>query len=108
MRARYSWGEKGRSLHFFLKNESRYSTTMKIMRTVQENDGIRFSALKDMVGLHWIYFIREVLMPEGYLTVKKNGLVARYYVTPKGYEFMLELENKYKEEKMKHLYGHVL
>jgi len=108
MRERYSWGEKGRSLHFFLKNEARYRMTLKIIRHIHENEPVRFTVLRDTLGMHWIYFIREVLFPEGLLSVKKVGRTAEYRVTPKGHEFILELENKYKEEKLNHLYGRVL
>lgn len=104
MKIAVKWqGERG--LDFFLRNESRYRATLDIIRKIHENEPLRFTQMRDLIGINWVLYVRQVLVPEGYVGTKGRGI---YFITQKGHELVMDLENKYKEDKMKILYGRVL
>lgn len=111
--------EEGRSLSIFLKDPRTYRAVMDVLVFMNElgEEGIRYTKIRESMGVHRIKFILQYLLPDGYLRVDKrmqrvddryDKLVQYYVITPEGQALMTELENKYKEEIMKHLYGRVI
>lgn len=111
--------EMGRSVSTFLKDQRTYRAVMDILVFMNElgDEGIQYTKLRENMGVHRIKFILKQLIPQGYLRVDRrmkriqdryDRLVQYYVITPQGQNLMEELENKYKEETMKHLYGRVI
>lgn len=115
--------KEARGIHFFLKTQDRVNMTLGILRYFEARgeNGVTYSEMKKaMPSTTRFMFVTQVLVPSGFVTKKlrykkKQGIkdfyykqTMRYYITSEGQDFIMELENKYKELKMKHLYGRVL
>ena len=111
-----------RGMSFFFHSKARVQMTLDILVYLDSKgpNGVTFSELRKDQPQHRWEFIIDVLIPNGYARKaekyrKKIGKnteyyrkYVKYYITPEGEDFMLELENKYKEHKMKALYGRIL
>lgn len=109
---------------FFFASSDRVRMTFDILAYLDSKgaNGVTYSTLKQDHAQHRREFITDVLIPSGYARrqeryrrqVRKNNgnqyyqRIVKYYITPEGEDFMLDLENKYKEHKMKALYGRIL
>lgn len=111
-------------LNYFFKTEDRVRMTFLVLNYLEDkgSNGVTFSNLKKDLGKGRIDFIGRVLIPNGYVRkavrfrrqMRPNSVqqyyqrTVKYYITPEGEDFILDLENKYKEHKMKALYGRIL
>jgi hypothetical protein len=109
-------------LNYFFKTEDRMRATVDTLRYLEGKgvNGVTFSTMKDDLGKHRVEYVGKVLIPNGYVRkqtrfrkqMRESGMyyqrTVKYYLTSEGEDLILELENKYKEHKMKALYGRIL
>lgn len=103
-------------MNFFVKTTPRFRMTLDILKYLQQKgaNGATYTTMKKSFSTSRITFISKVLIPNGY--VKKMvkyrkpsyQKVIKYYLTSEGEDFILELENNYKEVRMKALYGRII
>lgn len=111
-----------RGLNYFFKTEARVKMTFDVLRYLEAKgeNGVTFSNLDRDMTKNRLAFISGILIPNGYAKKAvrfrkqlRDGKpyyqrTVKYYITSEGEDFILDLENKYKEHKMKTLYGRIL
>ena len=113
------------SLNYFFKHEERVQKALDVLRYLDAkgSNGVTYSTMRRDLTDRRREFIRDVMIPHGYarkqIRFRKQERVkgcrhsyyqriVKYYITPEGEDLILDLENKYKEHKMKALYGRIL
>ena len=113
---------KERGLNYFFKTEDRAQMTFAILRYLEGKgeNGVTYSNMRKDLTARRIEFITNVLIPNGYAKkqvrfrrqVRNRGeyyqRTVKYYLTSEGEDFILDMENKYKEHKLKALYGRIM